>query len=958
MASLGKWALIDIETTGIDPTYDQIIDLGFLQFDGTKLIQKYSSLVRTDVVLSQFIQKLTGIKQNDIKNAPSWDKVKLDMFDLEGHTLLAHNSDFEKMFLEKYFDELDTEEFAREKYQDSMYYLSLLFPERSSLNLEGFMIDLGIADKEEHRGLADSIALLQVVLVGTMLAKKDTEFLSKLQQTMLEFNDDEIWYKNFLYLDENALYELAETIDFDLKEKVDLYIEKTRDKDFFERKSTDKANLDFSGKNIQDILRNEDRLKNIFDGYSFRPAQEKMSLKVGQAFKNKIHALIQAPTGTGKSLGYLLPSFLMAKQFHTQVLVSTGTKTLQAQAINKDIPAVFDILGMDKSELNVIRMVGSNNHLCELMYQNEKSNDLISQMNGFEEKFTNAFLEMVLFYNQRVKDYNKIITRDSFPYVFKRRFKLFSEIEEAAAVDYRACTGSKCPFQQGCTYLQGMRKAKEANIIIGNHALLLNWPRSLEKPPYIVIDEAHKMEGEATSAFAMEVKQRELENFSKNLLSLVGPLYYLMGKDESSEDSIGFIRKEVSNYASMIQDHVPSLQLNIEKSAKKLPYFTDLYWNELKLLGQRSTNNNLEAAIYNHLGSLSFILKGLYDLLFPKLKQWQDKKIEDENIIIAFTAFESLMSSIEDMQATFEAVLKEDDLLANTINFHMDMGYTVNSSPINVGKLIHENILESTESVVFTSATLANSTGSVGMPAIEWMTGYSYLNTERRFKSGLFLENNYDYKNNAKVFLVTNTPSLYDQSFVPSVIEKLSKTIRAIGGRTLLLFSSRVRFEKANELLLKEFDAEIPLFIQGMGNNIVEEFKKSKNGILVGMESLGEGIDIPGDSLELVYVDKVPDLRRDFVIDKRRNFYDREFGNEFNDYFLASRTRSLHQKLGRLIRTGTDKGSVIITDSRIGKWKGRTLDTFKELMRPYDLQMTKLDDACIKAEEFILSNRS
>ena len=494
-------------------------------------------------------------------------------------------------------------------------------------------------------------------------------------------------------------------------------------------------------------------------------------------------------------------------------------------------------------------------------------------------------------------------------------------------------------------------------MIVGNHALLLSWPRSLEKPPYIVIDEAHKMEGEATSAFSMEVKQRELENFSKNVTSLVGPLYYLLGQDGASEDTIGYIRKEVSSFSNMIQDHVPSLQDNIEKYAKKLPYFTDIYWNEIKLLGQKSNNSNLEAAIYNHLSSLNFIFLGLYDLLYPKLKQWQDKKIEDENTVVAFTAFESVMSTIEDIHATFEAVLKEDDLLANTIGYHADMGYIISSSPINVGKLIYENILDKTESVVFTSATLANKTGSVGMPAIEWMTGYSYLNTEKRFKQGLFLDNNYDYKSNAKVLLATDTPSLYDDSFVPTVMDKLNKVIRSIGGRTLLLFSSRKRFERANEFLLKEFEGEIPLFIQGMGNNIVEEFKKSKNGILVGMESLGEGIDIPGSALELVYIDKVPDLRRDYVIDKRRSFYDREFGNEFNDYFLASRTRSLHQKLGRLIRTGTDRGSIIITDSRIGKWKGRTLSTFKELMLPYDLEITKFDDACDKAQEFILSNR-
>jgi ATP-dependent DNA helicase DinG len=107
MTSLGSWALIDIETTGIDPTYDAIIDLGFLQFEGTKLVRDYSSLIKTEVKLSQFIQKLTGISQQMVNKAPIWSKVEPDLLDLAGHALLAHNAQFEEMFLEKYFDKLD-----------------------------------------------------------------------------------------------------------------------------------------------------------------------------------------------------------------------------------------------------------------------------------------------------------------------------------------------------------------------------------------------------------------------------------------------------------------------------------------------------------------------------------------------------------------------------------------------------------------------------------------------------------------------------------------------------------------------------------------------------------------------------------------------------------------------------------------------------------------------------------
>ncbi|MCT4641674.1 MAG: exonuclease domain-containing protein [Bacteriovoracaceae bacterium] len=952
---LGNWALIDIETTGIDPTYDEIIDIGYVQFEGTKVVQKYSSLVRSQVKLSEFIQKLTGIKDEQVRKAPTWDKVKLDMFELDGHALLAHNSDFEKQFLKKYFDELETQDDFRETYHDSMNYLALLFPKRSSLKLESFMVDFEIAEKEEHRGLADSVALLQVVLVATMLAKKDGEFYVHLTQVMSEFEENELWYKKFLFLSDEQLLEIADGIDFDLNYYVEKYIEKTYKSDF--EYKTDKVQMEFSGKNIQNILRNEDRMSSLFEGYTFRAAQESLSLRVGQAFKNGIHSIIQAPTGTGKSLGYLLPSALLAKQMQTQVLVSTGTKTLQNQAVQKDIPALYNILGLDKDELKVTRLVGSKNHLCELMYRNEKKDDMLLMARPFEEKFTHAYLETVMFYNERVSDYNNIVTRDGFPYVFKRKYKSFSEIEESIAVDYRACTGHKCPFKNACTYFQGIQKAKESHLIVGNHALLLNFPRSIEKPPFIVIDEAHKMESEATSAFTFSVKQRDLENFSKNLNSMIGPLYYLLGQEDANEDTVGYIKKEMNSYSDMISDHVPMLGDNIEKSAKKLPYFTDIYWNEIKLLGQNKAKSNLEAAIYNHISSLAHIFKSLNDLLYPYLVRWQDKKIEDDNTAIAFTAFESVMSTVEDIQVTFAALLKEDELIANTINYHYDLGYTLESAPINVGQMIYEDVLKPSQSVVFTSATLANHDGTVGMPAVEWMTGYNYLESDRRFKTGLFLDNNYDYEKNARVFLCTDTKPMYDTDFVPSVLEQLVPTIEKIGGRTLLLFSSRVRFEKASEILLKNFEGKIPVFIQGMGNNVVEDFKKSDGGILLGMESLGEGIDIPGNSLELVYVDKVPDLRREYVIDKRRDFYERQFGNEFNDYFLASRTRSLHQKLGRLIRRQSDKGAIIITDCRIKRWKGRTIDSFKNLMRPYSLEIESLEDACEKASSFILSQR-
>src|SRR5690606_11335381 len=188
--NLGHWSVIDIETTGINPGVDEIIDLGFLQFEGTKLVRKFSSLVKPEHEVSPFITKLTGITNKMLKLAPSWDKVEIDLVSLESHALIAHNARFEESYLKRYFDVLPAHE-PRESFQDSMFYLALLVPEAPALNLEYFITHLGIADKEEHRGLSDSVDLLKVMLTITSLSYFETEKRMKLKEVMMSFNEED-----------------------------------------------------------------------------------------------------------------------------------------------------------------------------------------------------------------------------------------------------------------------------------------------------------------------------------------------------------------------------------------------------------------------------------------------------------------------------------------------------------------------------------------------------------------------------------------------------------------------------------------------------------------------------------------------------------------------------------------------------------------------------------------------
>lgn len=962
---LGKWAVIDIETTGADSAYDQVIDLGYIEFDGVKLVKKYSSLVQYQGELSSFIQKLTGITPKMLVHAPAWPEVENHLLELYGVKLLAHNSDFEAGFLKKYFDKIDDGN-LREEFCDSLYFLGLLFPEYSSLKLEHFIQDWGIRETEAHRGYEDSIDLLKVVLVAAAVTKEDQALYQFIKLQMLQQQLKTFWIMNFLDLSLDEINELAKSIDFDLKTSVEAAKDKIWPTRFPEDKPIVKFknnfSLEFSGDNIKKIFNEEKIIQTMFKGYKKRDSQISMATRVGQSFKNRIHSLIQAPTGTGKTFGYLIPSVLFAMEEKKTVLISTGTKTLQHQAFLKDVPAVREFLGLNEDEIKIKLLVGSSNHLCELLFrQEENEKTLFKTTDDFNTQFTSLYYETIFFHNNRNISEKKII-RDELPFVLKKKIPEIEKKSKEIAVDFRSCSGMSCPFKNNCSYISGLRAAKDANIIIGNHSLMFSWPKGIPRPAYVIVDEAHRIEDESTQAFSLEIDQISLTSFISALQHAqgVGSLFYLLAQNElhqgDSSNIIKELREETLKAHQILHDHIVPLSDLISLYFKKMPRYTEIFWNELPMINREINRDNSAITILNHLESMHFVFQTLVKALGPHASRFDIKNLKTENEIIAFTRFESFYSQLQDYENAFLKLLTPNDTYARSMKFLEKDGFLFMASPINVGEIVHQELLALSSSVVFTSATLANGNGDTGTKGIEWATGYSYLESDRRFKGGFYLPSVYDYHNKTKVFLCDDVPSLYDNNFVPHCIEKTIPLVRKLNGRSLYLFSAKSRFEIAREILLKKFEGQIPLFIQGMGTNVVEDFKRSTSGILLGMESFGEGIDIPGDALQFIFIDKIPDLRMDLVIKERRDYYESHLGNEFTDYYLSHRTRSLHQKLGRLLRTENDFGGIVIVDNRIKGWKGKTMETMVKLMAPYSLERAPLEKAMEEIQEFILSH--
>ena len=783
---LGKWAVIDVETSGADPSYDQVIDLGFLLFDGVKLIQKYSSLVQYPGTLSSFIQKLTGITPKMLSKAPAWKQVEGEMQELYGVKLIAHNADFESGFLKRSFDKIDDGN-QREEFCDTLLFLGLLFPEYSSLKLEHFIQDWGIAETEMHRGFEDAQDLLKVVLVASVITRMDKGYYQFLKLQLLEKKMDDFWLAKFLHLSDEELKLLAAEIDFDLDRSVKMAKEKIWPKRFPDIQPIKKLNknfpLEFSGQNIKNIFSDEEKIKNLFPTYRKRQSQIDLALKAGQSFKNSIHSLIQAPTGTGKTFGYLIPSVLFALEEKKPVLVATGTKTLQHQAFNKDVPQVREFLGLNEDEIKIKLLVGSNNHFCESIFrQEEQENTLMGSMKDFGEQFTSLYLESLFFHNARLKSNDKIL-RDDLPYVLKKKIQALGIREKEIAVDFRSCSGPSCPFKNNCSYIQGLREAREAHIIIGNHSLMFSWPKGMPRPLNIVVDEAHKIEDEATKAFSLEIDQIGFEVFVNSLQHLqgVGSLFYLLSQNESVEgestEVIRRVREETLKSFQMLTDHLAPLRELISMYFKRMPKYTELFWNELPMLNRTTHTENNAQAILNHMESVHYILQTYLNILLPYAGRFDVKNLKSENEIIAFTRFESFFSQVSDYVSVFDKLLNPADNYCRSMKYQEGNGYLFSSSPIDVGLIVKEQLLSTSASVIFTSATLANGTGDTGARGIEWATGYSYLDPERRFKTGTYLPFTYDYKQKTKVFLCDDGPSLYQNNFVEHCLNKIKPLI-------------------------------------------------------------------------------------------------------------------------------------------------------------------------------------
>ncbi len=601
--------------------------------------------------------------------------------------------------------------------------------------------------------------------------------------------------------------------------------------------------------------------------YEHRPQQIEMARAVAHALAARTHLIAEAGTGVGKSLAYLVPLILWAREENSRAVVATYTKALQQQLVEKDLPFLKNIL----SDFRYALCVGGENYLCLRRF------DALRIGNLFEQN--------------EIEPLNRL-----FEWSTMTRTGLRSELdtEPPAGLWVKACRqadlcfGRECSYFKDCFYQKAKAVESQAHILIANHHLffadMATGGNVLPQSKAVVFDEAHQVEEVATDYLGIEISNSSVRYLLDSLLSQR-------------------TRKGLLTRLAVQGTEVQALRGMVDG----LRIITDNFFLNLHpLLSKEPSVRIRKRAIVPDI--LSGPLLELCDALVDLPADSQDEEFE-------IKAFSSRA------QALASAILINLDQSRDGFVYWAErenQRYRLVASPIDVADMLRESLFRETGTVILTSATLS-AAGS-----------FTYIKNRLGLDAAgeLLLDSPFDFANQALLYIAPGLDDQQAEGYQEKFNEELSALLSITRGRTLVLFTSYGQLRKSVETLRRE-QQSLGFLCQGEmpAYRLIEQFKSNRETVLMGTASFWQGIDIPGDALQCVIIAKLPfAVPDDPIVESRME----RLKNPFFEYQIPQATLLFRQGFGRLIRTKTDRGAVAVLDSRImtknyGKWFLRSI---------------------------------
>ncbi|MGG3469622.1 ATP-dependent DNA helicase DinG [Neobacillus pocheonensis] len=897
-----KYVVVDLETTGNIPKKgDKIIQFAAVVIENGKINHTFSSLINPQKSIPVFIEELTGINDDMVKDAPLFSEIAGQVSELlEGAYFVAHNVLFDLSFLQEeliqagfegfYGPVLDTVEMARFLYPTADGYKLSDLAEKENLNHE-----------RPHQ--ADSDAQVTAELFLILLEKLSslplvtTEQLtqlsgglkSDLQQLLEEMIEERKKVSDLLPNNVEIFKDLA------LKKDNDSNIENKDDNsDFkFPLSEEDKIGLIQSG----------------FNSFEKRSSQFMMMNKVFESLNNKHHSLIEAGTGVGKSLGYLLPSAYFAKQNRLRVVISTHTIQLQEQILKKEIPILAKILPF---KISTVLLKGRNHYISlEKFHQT-----LLDESDNYDTTLTK--MQILIWLTETETGDKDELNLSSGGLLYWNKIKNDPSV-----------LSPNHDWQDKDFYLKAKRMAWTADIIITNHSLLLSDLKSegsiLPEYDYAIIDEGHHLEKTASQFFGST-----LDYLSTRLL---------LGQFGLFEQKQLFYEVENLLTSLQVQNQHQIHMFELNRIMADLTYEMDEFFKLIGLYTKKKLANKKGfyrakvrfsksdggkeiKGIIHSAERFSFLLKDLNSNILERLHLLDAHK-------------ESLTNSQKSkMEETFLFTNDLMDLRDTVINcfikdshdvkwIEMDLRSPQNvttflAQPAFVASSLKNQFFERKNAVIITSATLTvNHSFSYIMKEI----GLDAKSTVQQS-----IPSPFDFKQQVNLLIPEDLPEINNVSldeYVVAITEHIITLAEATNGRMMILFTAYDMLKKTYELIkesgfLNDFAMIAQGITSGSRTRLTRNFQRYDKAILLGTSSFWEGVDIPGEDLTCLVIVRLPFSPPDEPLTEAKCQVIKEHGgNAFSEYALPEAILRFKQGFGRLIRTENDRGILVVFDKRI-----------------------------------------
>jgi predicted DnaQ family exonuclease/DinG family helicase len=809
--NIESFVAIDLETTGLDPKLETIIEVGLIYFEKGKIKEKFTQTVNPRKTVSDNVLMLTGIKQAELYSSPSLEKIIPDIQSfIKDKPLVGHNIGFDISFLERSFT-------VKNVTYDTFNLSKIYLPFASRHSLSSIVEYFEIPYDNAHRASYDAEMAGKIFLrIFDLMTNLNPELLKKQLDIMNgKYNESELIKKAL----ETSLHKGLNRESYPFEIPVN----------FRENREKGKG-------------KNHSAIKEYFDDESLeeRTSQTMMAELVQSTLAGGDFLLVESSAGTGKSLAYLVPSILMCREEENPIYISSYTKNLQQQLFNHDIPFAEKITGCG---VNTVLEKGRSNYLC------------LQKMKEIPKDLDPVSLCSLLFWSflTRTGDLSEI------SYVFREINKGLVSMDES-------CKRELCTSYQDCFFYKMKKRLKDADLILVNHALFFTGKLNVSN---VVFDEAHELERAATSGFSISINFGEVQSVLNNI-----------SRDLKKRKIIEEIKK-TTDKAKECFEKIAAKVLFISK------YQEGLYRSE-----DISALRFLQEALEKILSLLSSV----------ELKDHTEK--------------EKLKEIIMKMRVIIEQ--EEDDKVFYYNIPHRQRLSSIEliAAPLDLAPYLEELLYPNLDSFVMTSATL-----TVG-ESFDFIKNILGLNSVGERLKEVSLPETYKFREQALTIIPAYVSDPSDTGFLNQVSQFIRDVIIPQEKGTLVLFMSYKHMKGVYQQVHADFEAlGRELLIQGFGKSrkkLLTLFKENPTSVLFGTGSFWQGIDVPGKSLEIVVIEKLPFPNpSEPLVGAKSAYFEKKGLGGFTYYILPLSVLRLKQGFGRLIRSTKDMGAVFILDTRV-----------------------------------------